>query len=169
MKVEVAQSCLTLCDPMDYTDHGIPQARIAVPISRGSSHPGTEPRFPALQTDSLPSKLQGKPVCVCVCVCVCVYENPSNCVSFILYYYKLCKFRLCARIPWYQSHVRAGFSVDDRWAACISGDVSSDSSLHLATHISENTRQQTISTTQASALLQLSTKRFRVNWLWVWE
>ena len=37
------QSCLTLCDPMDYTVHGILQARvlewIAIPISRGSSQP----------------------------------------------------------------------------------------------------------------------------------
>ena len=28
VKVKVAQSCLTLCDPMDYTVHGIFQARI---------------------------------------------------------------------------------------------------------------------------------------------
>ena len=28
MKGKVAQSCLTLCDPMDYTVHGILQARI---------------------------------------------------------------------------------------------------------------------------------------------
>ena len=28
MKVKVTQSCLTLCDPMDYTVHGILQARI---------------------------------------------------------------------------------------------------------------------------------------------
>ena len=28
VKVEVAQLCLTLCDPMDYTVHGILQARI---------------------------------------------------------------------------------------------------------------------------------------------
>ena len=28
MKVKVIQSCLTLCDPMDYTVHGILQARI---------------------------------------------------------------------------------------------------------------------------------------------
>ena len=28
MKVKVAQSCLTLCDPMDYSVHGILQARI---------------------------------------------------------------------------------------------------------------------------------------------
>ena len=40
-KVKVAQSCLTLCDPVDYTVHGILQARIlewvAFPFSRGSS------------------------------------------------------------------------------------------------------------------------------------
>ena len=40
-KVKVAQSCPTLCDPMDYTVHGILQARIlewvAFPFSRGSS------------------------------------------------------------------------------------------------------------------------------------
>ena len=42
-KVKVAQSCLTLCDPMDNTIHGILQARIlqwvAFPFSRGSSQP----------------------------------------------------------------------------------------------------------------------------------
>ena len=41
--VKVAQSCLTLFDPMDYTVHGILQARIlvwvAIPFSRGSSQP----------------------------------------------------------------------------------------------------------------------------------
>ena len=42
-EVKVAQSCPTLCDPMDYRVHGILQARIlewvAVPFSRGSSQP----------------------------------------------------------------------------------------------------------------------------------
>ena len=41
VKVIAAQSCLTLCDPMDYTVHVILQARIlewvAFPFSRGSS------------------------------------------------------------------------------------------------------------------------------------
>ena len=41
VKVKVAQSCPTLCDPMNYTVHGILQARIlewvAFPFSRGSS------------------------------------------------------------------------------------------------------------------------------------
>ena len=43
VKVEVTQSDLTLCDPMDYTVHEILQARIlewvAVPFSSGSSRP----------------------------------------------------------------------------------------------------------------------------------
>ena len=43
VKVKVAQSCQTLFDPVDYTVHGILQARIpewvAFPFSRGSSQP----------------------------------------------------------------------------------------------------------------------------------
>ena len=41
--MKVAQLCPTLCDPMDYTVHGILQARtlawVAYPFSRGSSQP----------------------------------------------------------------------------------------------------------------------------------
>ena len=59
--VQVTQSCLTLCDPMDYVVHGILQARIlewvAFPFSRGSS----QPRSSAMQVDSLPAEPQGKP------------------------------------------------------------------------------------------------------------
>ena len=43
VKVKLTQSCPTLFDPMDYTVHGILQARIlewvAIPFSRGSSQP----------------------------------------------------------------------------------------------------------------------------------
>ena len=43
VKVKVTQWCLTLCDPMEYTVHGILQARIlewvAFPFSRGSFQP----------------------------------------------------------------------------------------------------------------------------------
>ena len=43
VKVKDTQSCLTLCDPMDYRVHGILQARIlewvAFPFSKGSSQP----------------------------------------------------------------------------------------------------------------------------------
>ena len=103
--VKVAQSCPTLCDSMDYTLHGILQARIlqwvVFPFSRGSSqprdwiqvsrvagrfftswatrgaqeywgglpvpspavllNPGSKPGSPALQADSLPTELSGKP------------------------------------------------------------------------------------------------------------
>ena len=61
VKVKVAQSCPTLCDPMDYTVRGILQASImrwvAFPFSRGSSQPRDQTRFPALQGDSLPAEL----------------------------------------------------------------------------------------------------------------
>ena len=56
---EVAQSCPTLCDPTDYTVHGILQARIlewlAFPSPGNLPNSGTEPRSPTLQADSLPS------------------------------------------------------------------------------------------------------------------
>ena len=66
---EAAQSCPTLCDPMDCSlpgssGHGILQARvlewIAVSFSRGLPDPGMEPRSPALQADALPSEPPGK-------------------------------------------------------------------------------------------------------------
>ena len=68
MKVKFTQSCLTLCNPMDYTVHGIAQARIlewvAFPFSRGSSQPRDRTYVstsPALQVDTLPAEPQGKP------------------------------------------------------------------------------------------------------------
>ena len=65
MKVTVVQSCPTLCDPVDYTVHGILQIRIlewvVCPFSRGSSHPKDQTRSPALQADSLPAEPKGKP------------------------------------------------------------------------------------------------------------
>ena len=51
-EVEVAQSCPTLCDPMDYTVYGILQARIlewvAFPFSRGSSQPRDGTQIPCI-------------------------------------------------------------------------------------------------------------------------
>ena len=64
-KSEVAQLCLTLCDPVDYTVHGILQARILewveFPFSRGPSQPRGRTRSPTLQADSLSAEPQGKP------------------------------------------------------------------------------------------------------------
>ena len=60
MKMKLTQLCPNLCNPMDYTVHGILLARIlewvAVPFSRGSS----QPRSPILQVDSLPAEPLGK-------------------------------------------------------------------------------------------------------------
>ena len=65
MQVKVAQSCPILCNPMDYTVHGILQARtlewVAFPFSRRSSQPRDQPRSPTLQVDFLPAEPQGKP------------------------------------------------------------------------------------------------------------
>ena len=68
---EVAQSCPTLCDPMDCSPpgssvHGILQARILewLPFSSPGDlpKPGIEPGSRALQADSLPSEPPRKPV-----------------------------------------------------------------------------------------------------------
>ena len=65
-KVKVSQLCLTLCNPKDYTVHGILQARIlewvAFPSPGDLSNPGIKPRSSALQADSLPAEPQGKPI-----------------------------------------------------------------------------------------------------------
>ena len=67
MKVKVTQSCLTLCNLMDYTVHGILQARILewvepFPFPGDLPNQGIKPRSPALQVDSLPAEPQGKPL-----------------------------------------------------------------------------------------------------------
>ena len=67
---EVAQSCPTLCDPMDGSlpgsaVHGILQARILewlpFPSPGDLPNPGIKPGSPALQIDALPSEPPGKP------------------------------------------------------------------------------------------------------------
>ena len=72
LSAKLLQSCPTFCDPMDCSPpgssvHGILKARIlewvAISFSRGSSDPGIEPRSPALQANSLPTELWGKPWC----------------------------------------------------------------------------------------------------------
>ena len=70
MYVLVAQSCPTICDPMDCSPlsssvHGILQARIlewvAMSFSRDIPDPDIEPGSPALQAESLLSEPPGKP------------------------------------------------------------------------------------------------------------
>ena len=68
--MQLAQSCPTLCDPVDCSPagssvHGILQARIlewvAISISRDLPNPGIKPGSPALQADALSSEPAGKP------------------------------------------------------------------------------------------------------------
>ena len=67
---EVAQSCPTLCDPIDGSPPGSPvpgilQARtlewVAISFSGDLPDPGIEPRSPELSADSLPLSHQGSP------------------------------------------------------------------------------------------------------------
>ena len=79
MCAKLFRSCPILSDPMDSSlpgssVHGILQTRIltwvAMPSSRGSSHPGTEPGSPAWQVDSSPSELPEKAyLYIVVCIC----------------------------------------------------------------------------------------------------
>ena len=67
VKVEVTQSCPTLCNPMDYTVHGTLQARVlqwvvAIPLLQGI--------FPTQGWN------QGFPYCsqiLYISMCVCIY------------------------------------------------------------------------------------------------
>ena len=65
-EVKLPQSCLTLCDPMDCTVHGILQARIlewvAFPSPGDLPNPGIEPWSPSLQVDCLSAEPPGKPI-----------------------------------------------------------------------------------------------------------
>ena len=64
-EVKVAQSCPTLCDPMDFTVHGILQTRrlewVAFPFSRGYSPPRDWTQVSSIARDSLSAETQGKP------------------------------------------------------------------------------------------------------------
>ena len=55
VKVKVTQSCPTLCNPMDYTVHGILQAgileRVTFPFSTDLPNAEIKPRSPTLQVD----------------------------------------------------------------------------------------------------------------------
>ena len=83
---EVAQSCVTLCSPMDCSlpgssIRGIFQARVlewvAISFSRGSSRPREQTRSPALQADTSLSEPPGKP-----CDSSYVLEN-KVCIYYI--------------------------------------------------------------------------------------
>ena len=65
MKVKVAQLCPTLCEPVDYTVHGILQARtlewVAFPFFRGSSQPRDQTQVSCIGGDSLAAEPPWQP------------------------------------------------------------------------------------------------------------
>ena len=70
----VTQSCLTLCNPLDYSPPGasVPDKNTGVCYHFPPGDlpdPGIKPSSPvspALQADSLPAETLGKPRCVCI-------------------------------------------------------------------------------------------------------
>ena len=79
--VKITQSCLTLCDPVDYMVHGILQARmlewVAFLSPADLPNPGIEPRSPTLQVDSSPVEPQGKLI-IEICNSSNVRSTPCN-------------------------------------------------------------------------------------------
>ena len=62
--VQVAQSCPTLCNPMDFSmEFSRPKHWSMQPFPSPGDlpNPGIEPRSPTLQVDALPAESQGKP------------------------------------------------------------------------------------------------------------
>ena len=64
--MKLAQSCPTLCDPVDYSPPGSSISQeywsgLPFPSSGDLPDPGIEPGSPALQADALPSEPPGKP------------------------------------------------------------------------------------------------------------
>ena len=81
-KVKVTQLCLILgnpmdCSPLGFSVHWILQTRIlewvATSFSRDLPDPGIEPRFFALQVDSLLSEPPGNPMCIYIFLFVCFF------------------------------------------------------------------------------------------------
>jgi len=66
MKVKVAQSCPTLCDPwtIQSTEFSRPENWSGWPFPSPGylPNPGIQPRSPTLQADSLPAEPQEKPI-----------------------------------------------------------------------------------------------------------
>ena len=74
---EVAQSCSTLCDPMDLAYQASPSmgfsrqeywSGLPFPSPGNLPNPGIEPGSPALQTEALPCEPPGKPGVLKTCV-----------------------------------------------------------------------------------------------------
>ena len=80
----VAESCPTLCNPMEcslpgFSVHGILQARILEWVVISFSRESSQPRSPALQADSLPTELQ---------VVTCIFEDQLRKDKMTVHFFK---------------------------------------------------------------------------------
>ena len=81
-EVKITQLCLPLCDPMDYTVHGILQARIlqwvAFPFSKTSSQPRDQTQVSGIAGRHFilwATRVEGRPDSKCVVLGMRQYEN----------------------------------------------------------------------------------------------
>ena len=78
VKVKVAQSCPILCVPMDYTVHGILQARllewVAFPFSRGSSQPRNQIQVSHIAGGFLTNSYEGNLELTLICTKLTLYQ-----------------------------------------------------------------------------------------------
>ena len=147
MKVKVAQSCPTLCDPMNCTIpgsfvHGILQARIlewvSVPFFRGFSQPRDQTQVSLIAGGffTIWATSEALYMCVCVCVCVCVWTwkkvtlllaqscltlwDPMNCSSPGSSVHGISQARI---LEWIASPFsrRSYQPRDQSWVSCIAG------------------------------------------------
>ena len=107
----LAQSCLTLCDPMDYSPpgssvHGIFQARIQEWVA--ISFPGIKPAAPAspaLQVDSSSTEPQRPSLCTYVKCCkygiLCLHADcfDVDCLTFFLFVFAYLSIPLLLSYP----------------------------------------------------------------------
>ena len=95
---EVAWSCPTLCDHMDYSlpgffDHGIFQARVPewpFPSPGDLPDPGIEPTSPALQADALPQSRLGSPLNQLCFNKISFLKNCLPCLKYLCIYFWMC-------------------------------------------------------------------------------
>ena len=80
--------------------HGIFQARVlewvAISFSRDLPDPGIEPRSPALQEDSLPTELSGKPNLLVTSKTISLFQSTCNCKTNLLFMSRLSQSLLSA-------------------------------------------------------------------------
>ena len=78
VKVKFTQLCPTLCNPMDYTVHGILQARllewVAFPFSRGSSQPRNQTQVSHIAGGFLTNSYEGNLELTLICTKLTLYQ-----------------------------------------------------------------------------------------------